>query len=148
MIEKKDILLALIYTPIKGKENMMSPIQIMKSLFLLKQELNLENFYEFIPYLYGPCSFEVYSDLIKLKNEDFVDEVLTSFSWKFWRITRQGKIYIKKKLPEFNKKLISKIQEIKEKVLSMNFTELLSYVYKRYPEFAKNSVFNVEVLKK
>ncbi len=148
MIKREDILLALLSAPVKGKENMMSSIQIMKSLFLLKQELNLENFYEFVPYLYGPCSFEVYSDLIKLKNKDFVSEILMPFSRKFWRVTKQGETYIKKRLPEFDNNLISKIQEIKIKVLNMNFIELLSYIYKKYPEYAKNSVFNIDVLKK
>jgi len=40
-MKKKDILLALMYLPTDKKIEMMSPIQIMKALFLFKMELGL-----------------------------------------------------------------------------------------------------------
>jgi hypothetical protein len=42
-MEKRDILLYFIYAPVKEAE-LLSPIQIMKGLFLIKQELKLEDF--------------------------------------------------------------------------------------------------------
>jgi len=64
----RNVLLYFIYAPLENVKPL-SPIQLMKGLFFIKQELELKDFYEFEPYLYGPCSFEVYRDLEILTKE-------------------------------------------------------------------------------
>lgn len=118
----------------------MSPIQIMKALFLYFQEKHPEEFYKFEPYLYGPCSFEVYHDLRTLLNKGLISATPSLYSWDFYSITSQGEEIIE----EVDKKL----EEIKKFVISKSFIELLKEIYSKYPEFAKNSIINNEVLKK
>jgi uncharacterized protein YwgA len=145
---EKIVLLELIYLPVEGKANMISPIQIMKSMFLLKQELKLSEFYEFKPYLYGPCSFEIYSDLLDLENKALIDTIPTLSGWNYYRITKKGKDRAKELEKNLDERIINKILDIKERVLSKSFIELLKYVYETYPEYAKNSVINIGGFKK
>jgi len=147
-MKKEEVLLELIYLPIKNRQNMMSPIQIMKSMFLLKQESNLPEFYDFEPYLYGPCSFEIYSDLLELKNKGLVDTIPTLRDWEYYRITKNGKVIAEKVKQDLDRNLINKIVDIKESVLSKSFLKLLEHVYEKYPEYARNSIINLKGFKK
>jgi len=148
-MDKEHILLELIHTKVNDKEKM-SPIQIMKAMFLLKKELSLsdEEFYKFEPYLYGPCSFEIYSSLEKLEKEGFIEVVPSSFRWRYYKISKKERKYIEEIIGIIDKQILEKIKTVKQMVLSKSFIELLSYVYKKYPEYAKNSIINIEVLEK
>ncbi|MCC6003788.1 MAG: hypothetical protein LM590_05545 [Thermofilum sp.] len=73
-IKMRDVLLYFIYATIENVK-LLSSIQLMKGLFLIKQELELKDFYDFEPYLYGPCSFEVYGDLEILTKERLITQV-------------------------------------------------------------------------
>ncbi len=121
----------------------MSPLQIMKSLFLYAQEEKRPDFYEFVPYLYGPCSFDVYADLKLLESSGLITSYPTNREWSFFGITSEGEKYL-----ITDAKVVQKLDNLKKDVLSKSFIELLKYVYSNYPEFAKNSIFNSEALKK
>lgn len=118
----------------------MSPLQIMKSLFLYFQRRKPEGFYEFIPYLYGPCSFDVYLDLRELISKGLITEIPSYFSWNFYAITTNGEKLLK------DEKHDEELENIKKLVLSKSFVDLLKYIYTQYPEFAINSIFNKEAL--
>jgi uncharacterized protein YwgA len=140
-MEKRDILLYFIYAPVKEAE-LLSPIQIMKGLFLIKQELKLEDFYRFEPYIYGPCSFEVYSDLEILTKERLITRVPSGGRWFYYKITPLGKDKINAILDTMDRELSQCILEIKKFVVRNSIFELLSYVYSKYPDYARNSVLN------
>ncbi len=137
---KQQIILNFLIT---GDKKPMSPLQIMKALFLYTQEEKPKDFYEFVPYLYGPCSFDVYSDLKSLESGGFITTYPTYRGWNFFGVTSEGEKYLIS-----DTKIIQKLYEIKKLILSKSFIELLKYVYSKYPEFAKNSIFNSEALKK
>ena len=147
-IPRKDILLAFIDLPIDKKQNIVSPIQLMKSMFLAKNELKIPNFYEFEPYLYGPCSFEIYSDLISLLENNLIDTIATPFSWKYYRTTNVGSIKADLIIKNLDKKIVEKLNEIKKFVINKTFSELLEYVYKEYPKYTENSIINLKVFEK
>ena len=71
MIEKKEwLLLAISFS-----EGYLSPAQLQKSLFLLKQKKKKsvgKGFYNFIPYNYGPFCKEIYSDAESLVSDGVV----------------------------------------------------------------------------
>ncbi len=146
MKDKEKRLLELIYLPI-GDKPYMSPIQIMKAMFLIKEELDLSEFYEFKPYLYGPCSFEIYSDLLDLKIRGLIDTIPSLWGWKNYRITAKGKVEAEKYIKEESEEVKNKILQIKKLVVSKSFLELLRYVYTKYPEYATNSIVNVGAIK-
>jgi len=149
-MKKKDILLALIYLPTDRKLEMMSPIQIMKALFLFKMELGLSDseFYKFEPYLYGPCSFEVYLDLASLQIQGLTDTESSFWGWKYYRLTDKGRNVAENVVKEMDKSVLDELQRIKNIVMSKSFMELLRYVYAKYPEYAKNSIINTEAVAK
>ncbi len=140
---KQKIILLLLEV---GNKKSMSPLQIMKSLFLYAQQEKPQDFYEFVPYLYGPCSFDVYADLKLLENRGFIASYPTNRGWSFFGITPEGEKCLK--YLTSNIKVIQKLDEIKKTILSKSFIELLKYIYSEYPEFTKNSIFNSEALKK
>jgi uncharacterized protein YwgA len=121
----------------------MFPIQLMKAIFLYLQEEKPKDFYEFSPYLYGPCSFDVYADLKLLEDNGFITSYPTYRGWSFFGITSEGEKHLMS-----DTKVIRKLDEIKKTILSKPFIELLKYVYSKYPEFTQNSIFNNEALKK
>jgi hypothetical protein len=48
-------------------------IHIMEALFLLQKRVGgIPNFFQFEPFFYGPCSFEVYESLFALERNGFV----------------------------------------------------------------------------
>jgi DNA-binding PadR family transcriptional regulator len=121
----------------------------MKALFLVKEELKLPGveFYSFVPYLYGPCSFEVYSDLYALQREGLVVVEQSVWGWKLYRLTKRGRAEAEKVINRLSPEVLSKLQEIAKLVSSKSFVELLQYIYDRYPEYARNSVINVKGLR-
>jgi uncharacterized protein YwgA len=144
-IRKRDILLYFIYVPVENLE-LISPIQIMKGLFLIQQELKPEDFYEFEPYLYGPCSFEVYQDLELLTKERFITQIPSRGRWFYYKITPLGRDKIEDISKTMDEKIAQGILEIKKFIARKSIFELLQYVYSKYPEYAKNSIINLEVV--
>jgi len=145
-MNRRDILLCFIALP-EGKPNVLSPIQIMKGMFLIKRELNISNFYEFEPYLYGPCSFEVYRDLEQLTRENLIISLPSFRGWNFYMISSKGMIKFKELSKSMDKDFLEELKRIKRLVMGKSFLGLLKYVYERYPEFAVNSIINIEVIK-
>jgi hypothetical protein len=140
---KQKILLMLLMA---CSEKSMSPIQIMKGLFLFGQEEKPKDFYEFSPYLYGPCSLDVYRDLRMLKDIGIIISQPSNFNWDFYKIAQAGKEIIQDE--KGLKKYKEKLEETKKFIISKTFIELLKFIYSKYPEFADNSIFNKETLKK
>jgi uncharacterized protein YwgA len=133
----------LIYLSLPSKEDLIDPIRIMKGLFLFKMRLKerLGDFYNYVPYLYGPCSFEIYDDLLELRVTGLVDEYARPFSrWSFYRLSKKGQERARILHDAAPSDLLKELQAIKEKVTSLSFLDLLREVYKQYPEYAKSSI--------
>lgn len=141
MIEKKEwLLLAISFS-----EDYLSPAQLQKSLFLLKQKKPgsvSEDFYNFIPYNYGPFCKEIYSDA-----ESLVSEGLVKFGhpvgerWQGYTITEIGKECVKKFENSVSKEDRDYLAEVVTWARSLSFKQLLSAIYKEYPAYKVNSVF-------
>lgn len=142
-MKKQDWLLIYLSLPSTEETNLIDPIRIMKGLFLFKMKLRdrLDDFYNYVPYLYGPCSFEVYNDLLGLRLTGLVDEYVRPFSrWSYYRLSERGQERAKTLLDAAPSDLLEELQTIKAKVTSLSFLNLLKEVYKQYPEYAKESV--------
>jgi uncharacterized protein YwgA len=146
-LRKRDILLYFIYVPVEKLE-LMSPIQIMKGIFLIKQELEPPDFYEFVPYLYGPCSFEVYRDLDTLVEEGLIARIPSGRGWFYYKITSLGREEAEHISKLIDENLARGILEIKKLIAGKSLLELLQYVYKKYPEYAGLSIVNLEAFEK
>ncbi|MCL0050885.1 hypothetical protein M1N22_03500 [Dehalococcoidia bacterium] len=138
MLAKKDwILLLLKYAPLDR-------IHIMKCLFLIwhRSGRKIDNFFDFEPYLYGPCSFEVYTILENLEGNGLVVQPPHPMpQWVNYYLTENGK----KEAEEITKKValetIRQIESVSKEISRLNFYELLRTVYTEAPDFAVNSMF-------
>lgn len=131
----------------QGAQKPVDPIRIMKGLFLIvmatpEEWLPQSSRYQFVPYDYGPCSFEIYGDLDKLEREGYIDShAIPGKNWKYYKPTATGITYgadLAKRSPE---QFLSYVIRVKDWVLKQSLRALLENVYRAYPEFAVNSVF-------
>ena len=118
-------------------------IRIMKSLFLiwLRSKKNIQDYYHFEPYLYGPCSFGVYSELRNL----FVRGLVTQSphpvqQWANYYLTAEGHAKSTEAVKKANADTVALIERTVEEVSHLSFSNLLRKVYNEAPEFAVNSV--------
>jgi len=136
--DKKDwILLLLNYSPLDR-------IHIMKALFLIwhRAGRNIPNYFTFEPYLYGPCSFEVYSILDNMESEGLVLQPPHPVpQWVNFYLTENGRNEVKELSNKFSKEELKLIEEVVKEISKLGFYELLKKVYSEAPDFAINSMF-------
>lgn len=122
--------------------------RVHKILFVLAQEFeelsNLRS--DFIPYHFGPWSYEVdftikelvYSGFLeeKLDKRDEIDGLQHTGYVYAYRLTRAGRVLAERAI----KKLSPKIRERIKELLKLNLWTLIGYVYVKYPEYTTRSV--------
>lgn len=143
MMNNKDwLLLAISFS----NGDYISPAQLQKSLFLLREEKPRAvgtAFYKFIPYNYGPFCKDIYSDVDKLIENDLVkfgrpvDE-----KWQGYSITDNGKKHLSLIEDQFGQENVGYLSNRVAWVRSLTFRQLLSEIYKKYPKYKTNSVFS------
>ena len=120
----------------------LTPVQLQKGLFLLGKGVKKAVDYHFVPYNYGPFAKEIYSDAEFLQACGLVD-IARPIGRRYdcYSITPGGLARAKeleKKIPpdikEYLKKLVSVVQ-------SLSFDQLLRAIYRKFPAFKVNSVF-------
>ena len=123
-------------------------IHIMKALFLFGKRVGeIPNYFHFEPYLYGPCSFEVYEVLEILEKDGLVVRPLHPIpQWVAYYLTDRGKKEAERAAKDISPELLQRLEEVTREVSRLGFYELLKRVYKEAPEFAINSALR-EVLK-
>jgi len=137
-LTKKDwILLALRRIPLDR-------IHIMKTLFLIwhRSERNIPDYFEFEPYLYGPCSFEVYSVLADLQADGLIVQPPHPVpQWVNYYLTAKGKREAEEAEKGISPTTLELIEKVAEEISRLDFSELLRQVYSEAPDFAVNSMF-------
>lgn len=121
----------------------MSPVQVQKLFFILDRELSDVTggpYFKFEPYDYGPFDATVYRELDKLALSGFVS-VVNGTNPRRYELTEAGKrqgLEIAESLPASAKEYILEIGNL---VRRLSFQELVSAIYKKYPEMKVKSVF-------
>jgi len=144
-ISKKDWLLLFLATTRAGTSEIpdADPIRIQKGMFLFTMESGIPNKqrYEFHPYNYGACSFEIYRDLDLLVAQGYLEKLESQRrSWPFYRVTQKGM-----EKAEQLRKIVPQtaggaLADRKEFTFSHSFFDMLREIYKRYPKYAQRSV--------
>jgi uncharacterized protein YwgA len=129
----------------EARPGSLSPLQLQKTLFLISKNLPNEigaDFYQFVPYNYGPFDSDVYSDVRILVNEGLVAKVqIVGRSWVSYEITPQGHQAATDVRPQISERASRYIGKVVRWVESVTFTQLLSAIYRVYPEYKAKSVF-------
>jgi len=140
-IDKKSIVLASFAASNGGIH---TPVQIQKLLFLIDKSVSTMvqgPHFNFKPYDYGPFDQNVYTVLEGLCQEGSVEIIESGQTWKKYRLTPNGQKIGDNALNSIESKGQEFIREISKFVLSLSFPQLVSAIYKAYPEMKQNSVF-------
>ena len=140
MINKKEALLVVFYE----MGNVFGRTFLQKLMFLINKEI-VETF-KYQAYLYGPFSSELNDTLNEFVSAGLIEEKLlpgkSNHDYYQYSLTESGKNETAKIF--FSKENIKKKQKIGEmckKFIDFNATELLRYVYQKYPDMARESKF-------
>lgn len=121
-----------------------SRVQIQKALFLLDQnipELTTGPHFDFKPYFYGPFDPEVYREIESLEKRGFVRSFKRpARSDPSYVLTASGLEQGESALRQLSQQAQDYIHEVAEFVRSVSFADLVSAIYRAYPEMADNSL--------
>ena len=136
---KREVVLAAL-APAQGKQH--SPVQVQKLLFLLDREapqLFDGSRFNFEPYNYGPFDKAVYQVLDELDEAELV--TIRSGGWqRTYALTPTGQNEGDHLLGELSDSAKDYIRRVSAFVLKLNFLQLVSAIYKAYPDMQKNSI--------
>ena len=122
-----------------------SPVQVQKLFFLLDKGLETAlggSLFNFEPYHYGPFDQEVYQTLETLATEGLVEiELEPNGRWNTYRLTPEGQQRGEVLLGQFPPEVQQFIRDVSAFVRKLSFAQLVSAIYKAYPEMKANSVF-------
>lgn len=132
-----------------GDREPLDPIRIQKGMFIFAQEapadwLPHEGRYQFVPWHWGPFSAEIYSDLERLERLGHISsEEAPGYSWRRYRPTPGGADLAHCISETMMPDALRFLGRLRHFVQTVSFRRLLEQVYKRYPQYATNSLFRV-----
>ena len=113
-----------------GPRENVSRLQLVKWAFLLREEIKMKTFYQFVPYHYGPFSFTLYHELEMLQRKGYI-----RFSSSEDGIQRINDVAT----PPIDSALENEIKDFSGKYRSLSTKELIDHVYSHYPWFTINA---------
>jgi uncharacterized protein (DUF488 family) len=106
--------------------NTLSKMKLVKIMFLISEK---SNFYNFVPYNYGPFSFELYHDLAHLEREGYISMDNKSVS------------IINKDIPPLDNKLKAIVNRYAHQFSNFDDSRIIKHTYSKYPEYTIFSQF-------
>lgn len=123
----------------------LSPVQLQKCLFLLGKTFGDRigtDYYEFVPYLYGPFDAQVYEDAKALSSKGYVAlEPSASGRWIEYAATPAGMERAQTIKTEVDGRIAEYVENLVGWAQRLSFQDLLRAIYQKFPEFKENSVF-------
>ena len=117
-------------------------LKLMKEAFLLKTELGERFGYNFVPYDFGPCSFQIYEDLKELTNEGIVKEDKNKV-FSVYTISSSYENTVMELIENLKPEVREAIFKIKKEFNELTYYALISYVYQKYPQWTRASKFRL-----
>lgn len=136
-LSKGDWLLLLL------RQKPLDRIRLMKALFLIwhRSGRKLEDYYEFTPYMYGPCSFDLYRELDALQQQHLVSQAPHPVAqWASYYLTPMGASRASAIQEAAGRETADFVRAVAEEVASLGFHALLRKVYSEAPDFASQTV--------
>lgn len=115
MIKKNERALLYLLSHTKS----LTKLKIVKLMFLISKE---RNFYDFVPYHYGPFSFQMYQDMRHLENAGYLSQ------------TDDEVHFINQVFPKPESSIQMTIEQYLKNFGEMSDDDLIDYVYQTYPE--------------
>jgi uncharacterized protein YwgA len=125
--------------------NPYSPVQIQKAMFILSREgaeiFDVESRYDFQPYDYGPFDKDVYSEIEVLAGAGLAVIGVTGELRRSYTASETGRAAAEPLRRKISPEQLAFAQKISSFVRRLSFADLVSAIYKAYPEMKENSVF-------
>lgn len=140
-MNKLDLLLTALAA---GEKCEYTPVQIQKLMFLLDKNISSRiggPFFDFRPYDYGPFDSSIYDSLNELEVAGYVITSLSNRGWKKHQLTDLGIQKANEISNQIDRAILDYIKMVSDFVRSLSFADLVSSIYKAYPEMKVNSVF-------
>jgi hypothetical protein len=140
-MNKQQFLLIALST---GGEADYTPVQVQKLVFLIERNVGAGlggTGFNFAPYDYGPFDPSIYEELRALKDQGFVVSRTTPRGWPVHSLTQEGVRQGKELSKSVDPKILQYIAAVSDFVRKLSFSDLVSAIYKAYPEMKVNSVF-------
>lgn len=140
-MDRTDLMLAAL-SP--ADRSALTPVQIQKLLFLIDKNIGQElggTGFAFVPYDYGPFDSAVYDILRTLEGRQLAESSLTNRGWKMYSLTASGADKGRTILASLSPRAQDYIRRVSDYVRNSSFSDLVSSIYKAYPEMKVNSVF-------
>ena len=123
----------------------LTPVQLQKTLFLVK-EASLPNlpddFYDFVPYHFGPYDAQVYQDADSLQERGLVvRHKAARGTWTDTSITGSGRSKAEELEEKLPPAITSYIHNLVDWAQGLTFSQLVGAIYRKYPNYRANSVF-------
>ena len=128
-----------------GPQATYTPTQLQKLFFLLDREIPDKiggPVFVFVPYDYGPHDRKVYSALDLLRRCHQINGVVNDGSSKSYALTPPGFDRGTVALNGLDTDTIGYIKSVAKWVMAVSFLELVTTIYRRYPDMKVNSIFN------
>ena len=138
-MDRKQVVLAALAPAMGGTH---TPVQVQKILFLIDREIPKligGPVFHFEPYDYGPFDKDVYDELEALRKRGLVE--VTEVRYRRYRLTDAGQEAGQKALASLGNAASNYIKNVSGFVRKLSFDQLVSAIYKAYPEMKANSVF-------
>jgi len=121
------------------------PVHVQKLLFLIDARLSEAlggPYFAFQPYDYGPYDKNVYGVLESLASRGLVSIEQSAHSRRSYSLTPEGAELGNVALSKMPPSVAEHVKVLAHFVRGLGFTQLVSAVYRAYPEMRANSVFN------
>lgn len=131
-----------------GKGRALQPVHLQKALFLSdrllsNQQKAVDRFYRFDPYDYGPFCAAAYADADSLASEGLITvEQRPSTSYREYSVTPEGAEKAELLRQSIPPEVSTYLDKLVGWVVSLSFNQLVSWIYKNFPDMIVNSVFN------
>ena len=128
---------------LQGENASLTPVQVQKLFFLLDMKIPSEvggPYFAFEPYDYGPFDATVYRDLesLALRGLAFIG---SSNGTRQYKLSDHGYQLGFSKSASFPDNVKAYISRLGSFVRSLSFAELVSSIYKEFPDMKRNSIF-------
>ncbi|HVC45255.1 MAG TPA: hypothetical protein VND20_10605 [Candidatus Binataceae bacterium] len=126
-----------------GDQASYSPVQLQKLFFLMDREARTQTggpYFDFKPYDYGPFDADVYNEVEQLAKVGYAVVDSGGF-YRVYSLTAAGIEEGKAALGEIAQPGREYAARAANWVRSVSFNQLVSEIYKRYPDMKENSVF-------
>jgi uncharacterized protein YwgA/predicted transcriptional regulator len=108
-------------------------VRLQKLLFLMKKELGVELPYHYAPFKHGPFCGEIYVDLMDLESVGWVNVIREVAEPVLISLTEEGKKVAREIVESLPPEIAQVLPKLKE-YNKMPLSQLLEYVYTRYPK--------------